>query len=102
MFDALEGTRVGCLLGEPIRRRPVLPGSAPPRPAVPPCAAPSRPVRGMSGFWIRQINMHRHIGQQPGTKSDHRPANKPVSTVCCVPLSVYVGFRFFVLLSLAE
>ena len=33
LFDALGGTRDGCLLGEPIRRRPVLPGPAPPRPA---------------------------------------------------------------------
>ena len=35
VFDALEGTRVGCLLGESIRRRFVLLGPAPPRrPAV--------------------------------------------------------------------
>ena len=27
----------------------------PARPAVPPCAAPSRRARGISGFWIRQI-----------------------------------------------
>ena len=34
-YDALDGTRVGCYLAEPIRRRPVLPGPAPPRrPAV--------------------------------------------------------------------
>ena len=26
-----------------------------PRPAAPPCAAPSRRTRGMSGFWIRRI-----------------------------------------------
>ena len=32
VFDALGGTRDGCLLGEPIRRRPVLPGPA--RPAM--------------------------------------------------------------------
>ena len=38
MLDALEGTRDRCLLGEPIRRRPVLPGSAPPR-----CPAMRRP-----------------------------------------------------------
>ena len=29
---------------------------APLRPATPPCAAPSRTARGMSGFWTRQIN----------------------------------------------
>ena len=35
MFNALEGTRDGCLLGEPFRRRPDLPGPARPRrPAV--------------------------------------------------------------------
>ena len=35
VFYALEGTGNGCLLGESIRRRPVLPGSAPTRrPAV--------------------------------------------------------------------
>ena len=34
VFDVLEGTRDGCFLGEPIRRRPVLPGLAPRRPAV--------------------------------------------------------------------
>ena len=38
VFDALEtlgGKGDGCLLGEPSRRRPVLPGLAPPRsPAV--------------------------------------------------------------------
>ena len=31
VFDALEGTRDGCLLGEPICRRPILLGPAPPR-----------------------------------------------------------------------
>ena len=51
-FDRLGCKKDACLLGEPTRRRPV--GGpcwpAPPRPAVPPCAAPSRPARGMSGF----------------------------------------------------
>ena len=54
VFDALEGKRVGRLLGEPTRRRPVLPRPVPPRPA-PLCAAPPRPARGMSGFWVRQV-----------------------------------------------
>ena len=37
VFDALEGTRDVCLLDEPIRRRPVLPGPAlSRRPAMPP------------------------------------------------------------------
>ena len=28
---------------------------APPRPAAPPCAAPTRTARGMFGFWTRQV-----------------------------------------------
>ena len=38
VFDALQGTRDGCLLGEQFCRRPVLPGPAPP-----PRRAPPRP-----------------------------------------------------------
>ena len=42
-LEALEGKGDGCLLGEPARRRPVLPGPAPPcRPAVR-CPAPTSP-----------------------------------------------------------
>ena len=42
VLDALAGRRDSCLLGEPIRRRPVLLGSTPPRcPAVRP--DPTRP-----------------------------------------------------------
>ena len=38
--------------------RAVLSASLPaqPRPAAPPCAAPTRPARGVSGFWIRQVS----------------------------------------------
>ena len=34
-----------------------------PRPAALLCAAPTRPARGVSGFWIRQVNVqaHRHV-----------------------------------------
>ena len=32
---------------------------APPHLAAPPCAAPSRPARSVSGFWIRQVGLHR-------------------------------------------
>ena len=43
----------------------------------------------------------RSIGQQPGTKSGRRPADKPVinrlSTAGFVPPSVYMGFPLFVL-----
>ena len=52
VYDAPGGTRDGFLLGEPTRLRPVLPHRCP---AAPPCAAPPRPARGMSGFWIRQV-----------------------------------------------
>ena len=56
-YDAEEGQRDGCFLGEQIRGRPVLP-----RPAVPRRPAMSRPAatrpwnsRTISEFWIRQI-----------------------------------------------
>ena len=55
IFFALEGKREGCFLGEPTRRRSVLPRPAPPRPATPPCAASPRPARCMSGFWTGQV-----------------------------------------------
>ena len=42
------------LLGEPTRRL-LPPRPAPLLSAAPPCAAPPRPARGMSGFWIRKI-----------------------------------------------
>ena len=29
-------------------------------PVAPPCAAPTRPARGVSGFWIRQVGLHRN------------------------------------------
>ena len=54
-----------------------------PRPAALPCAAPTRPARGMSGFWTRQIR--------------HR--TNRWSTAVFVPLSIYIGFRLFVLLN---
>ena len=47
-----KGTRYGCLLGERTCRPPVL--LAPLRAAASPCAAPPRPARDMSGFWVRQ------------------------------------------------
>ena len=51
--NALDGTRDSCFLGGPIRRRPVLPGSVPPRrPAV---GRPDPTCSGMSGFWIREV-----------------------------------------------
>ena len=50
VHDALEGTRDAYLLGRLLFRRPVLTDAAPP----PPCA-PTRPARGMFGFWTRQV-----------------------------------------------
>ena len=55
VFDGRGTKRVGCFLGEPTHRHPVLPRPAPPR--RPPCAGPPRPARGMAGFWIRQIKI---------------------------------------------
>ena len=48
VFDALEGTRDGCVLREQTRRRPILPG--PPRPAAPACAARPDPPVVCPGF----------------------------------------------------
>ena len=49
----------------------------------------------------RQIRRRRYIGQQPGTKSASRPADKPVinrwSTAGFVVPSVYLRFALFVL-----
>ena len=43
LFEGLEGTRGGCILGEPTRRRPVLPVLAPPRRIAVSRLAPTRP-----------------------------------------------------------
>ena len=57
VYHALWGKRVNCFLGEPSRRRPIH-CPATPRTAAPPCAALSRPARGMSGLWAPQIPGH--------------------------------------------
>ena len=50
---------------------------------------------------ITETNRRRYIGQQPGTKSAFRPADKPLvnrwSTAGFVPPPVYIGFPLFVL-----
>ena len=53
-LDSLEGKREGLSPGriDITASRPTL---APPRPAASPCAAPTRPARGVSGFWIRKV-----------------------------------------------
>ena len=43
VFDGLEGKRVGCILGEPTRRRPVLPVLAQARRPAVRRPAPTRP-----------------------------------------------------------
>ena len=45
-------------------------GPSPPPPAIPPCAAPSRPARGMSGLGIRQVlNTSVPLQKRPGWSS---------------------------------
>ena len=84
VLDSLEGKQGG---GKSLGRiDPTASCPTQPRPAAPPCAAPTRPARGVSGFWIRQgelpdfrtclarkgfteTNRRRYTGQQPGTKS---------------------------------
>ena len=53
----LEGTRDGCLLGEPTRRRPVLPGPTPPRRPAACRPAPTRPwyVRVLDSTSVRRM-----------------------------------------------
>ena len=51
VLDTLEGEREGCLLAGSTQRHPVVPL----RPAALLCAAPTRPARGVSVFWIRQV-----------------------------------------------
>ena len=45
----------GRVISGPERPNGVPSYKAPPCPASPPCAAPTRPARGVSGFWIRQV-----------------------------------------------
>ena len=53
VFDALEGTRDGCVLREQTRRRLTLLG--PPRPAAPPCAARPDPPVVCPGFGFDRL-----------------------------------------------
>ena len=62
VLDTLEGNRQGCPLAGSSRRHSVLPSPAPL--AAPPCAAPTRPARSVSGFWIRQVIMGRSFQQR--------------------------------------
>ena len=56
VFDALGGKRDGCLLGEPTRRRPVLPGPARPRRAPP---RPDTPAV-CPGFGLDKLLKYTH------------------------------------------
>ena len=79
----------GCLLGEPTRRRPILPRP----PATLQCDAPHCPACGVSGFWIRRVTKtirRRFIFQQPGTKSARCPADKTlVNRPLCSPIGLH-------------
>ena len=70
------GANVRCSLGRTDLppSHPAPPHLAPLRPqAPPPCAAPPRPARGMSGFWIRQV-IKPMINRTPGTwPAIHQP-----------------------------
>ena len=114
VFDALEGTRDGCVLREQTCRRPILPG--PPRPDAPLCAArPDPPVvcpdfgfdRCFSSVnmifqaclelnMVTGTNRRRYIYQHLGTQCTHvlddEPCIKQLSTASFVPLSVYIVF----------
>ena len=85
--DALGKRGVGCPLGEPTRRRPVLPGPVPPRrapprrdpPVVYPGLASTNQFPGYALHEkIAETKRRRSTGQQPGTKSGRRPADKPL------------------------
>ena len=80
VLDALGGRMVGCLLGERIRRRPELPGPAPPGHTA--VRRPPRPSRGMSGFWIRQASVNhvhaRHVRQFGKSSAMQRGQNGPI------------------------
>ena len=52
------GWQEGGVVSWPDRPNGVPSYPAPPRPAAPPCAASTRPARGVSGFWIRQVLMY--------------------------------------------
>ena len=103
-FDALEalrGKRDGCFLGEPTRRRPVLPGPAPPRRPATRRPAPTRPwfVRVFPGHALHQKGLQRHTGDGPLVSSQERrvlavPRINPLSTAGFVPPSVYIGCYF--------
>ena len=51
-----KGRLFFCSIVHTVLLSPALaPKPAVPRPLAPPCAAPNRPGRGVSGFWIRQV-----------------------------------------------
>ena len=52
----------GAVVSPATRPVGILSCSAPHSPAAAPCAAPSRPARGMSGLWIRHVKIHAPLG----------------------------------------
>ena len=62
VFDALEGTRDGCVLREQTCRRPILPG--PPRPAALPCAARPDPPVVCPGFGFDKLGAGTLVSNQ--------------------------------------
>ena len=56
VFDALEGTRDGCVLHGQTGPRPTLPGQ--PSPAAPPCAARPDPPVVCPGFGFYKYSMY--------------------------------------------
>ena len=80
-LDRLEGKRDGCLLGEPTRRRPVLPVPAPPRRGAvrrpvpdPPVVCPGFGFDRSNKLIIKMINMDKR--RRFTVQSSRNPAEK--------------------------
>ena len=92
-----------CPLGDLFCLHPVLPGPAPPPRRAP---RPDPPVACPGFGFDRQHHVDKNnirqkwrlsIGQQPGTKSGHRPRDKPLDDCLSFIDSVYKGFHTTVL-----
>ena len=76
-------------------RRTVLLANSParPRPATPPCA-PTRLVRGVSGFWIRQVHFHAGVQLCRVASVASRCSYRP-RAVWTTQFWLRIEFRFF-------